>query len=42
VHFNDEGADRMAFWVARKLTEQGILQREVQGNGDANASACPK
>lgn len=40
VHFNDEGADRMAFWVARKLTEQGIIPREVQSNGDPNASAC--
>lgn len=40
VHFNNEGADRMAFWVARKLTQQGIIQREVQDNGDPNASAC--
>jgi lysophospholipase L1-like esterase len=41
VHFNNEGADRMAFWVARRLTDQGIIQREVQQNGDASASDCP-
>jgi lysophospholipase L1-like esterase len=39
VHFNDEGADRMAFWVARKLTQQGIIQREAQNNG--NSMNCP-
>lgn len=42
VHFNNEGADRMAFWVARKLTQQGVIEREVQNNGDPDASACPK
>jgi lysophospholipase L1-like esterase len=42
VHFNNEGADRMAFSIARKLTEQGIIPREVQNNGDPNASACRK
>lgn len=42
VHFNDEGADRMAAWIARKLTEQRIIQGEAQSNGDPNASACPK
>jgi lysophospholipase L1-like esterase len=40
VHFNDEGADRMAFWIARKLTEQAIVQPEVHNNGDPNASVC--
>lgn len=42
VHFNNEGADRMAFWVAHKLAQQGIIQREVQNNGDPNPSACRK
>ena len=42
VHFNDEGADRMASWVARKLADQGVVQREAQHNGDPNASACLK
>jgi hypothetical protein len=40
VHFDNEGADRMAFWVARRLTEQGIIQREAQDNGDPKSSAC--
>ena len=42
VHFNNEGADRMAFWVAHKLAQQGIIQRELQNNVDPNPSACRK
>jgi lysophospholipase L1-like esterase len=40
VHFNDEGADRMASWVARKMTQQGIIPREVRTDGDPDASTC--
>lgn len=42
IHFNNEGADRMAFSIARQLTEQGVIPREMQINGDPNASACRK
>lgn len=42
IHFNNEGADLMAVSIARKLTEQGIIPRDVQSNGDPNASACRK
>jgi lysophospholipase L1-like esterase len=40
IHFNNEGADRMAFWLARALTQQRIIQGEVQGARDVNAYAC--
>lgn len=42
VHFNNEGADRMAFWVAHNLAQQGIIPREGPNNGDPNPSACRK